>query len=515
MSINEQDDSTSKVIDILHRGLIKLSMISEGQDETLDQHLQELRKALKKQQLNAVDVLINTLSEYVVDLEKSQSSDAAQIRAVFRELASDWLTFSLDKKLQQYISDYLAGLPAQFFSASDFLPALQSLQDIQSAALQQLQQDQQSILGRLFSKKQLPPTQDPVYIDVFDEKKTSVDFDYAELLSGLIDALKPYYPDEEQFLLARKRFAEKRIQDSVSLIQQFSGCVQYVFQNSSSSFTQYLDGVSRELGELNRWLQHNKGVDDIHEKRRQDWHQTFHQTMAQFEAEAANSSSVDALKNCVQQQIAHLRSSLSDLRQVDKDQQQLSYLLDSLVQKVKDLEAEAEVNRAQLAQQKYRANHDALTGLPNRYAFEDRFALELQRFVRFDRPSVLAIFDIDHFKAINDEHGHTAGDRVIKVIGNLIAKRLRKVDFFGRYGGEEFVAILPETDIHQAERLLNKIREAIAKLAFNYKERSLRITISIGATSFLKDDSQSALFERADAALYSAKHEGRNCVKIN
>src|SRR5690606_34574310 len=100
-----------------------------------------------------------------------------------------------------------------------------------------------------------------------------------------------------------------------------------------------------------------------------------------------------------------------------------------------------------------------------------------QRWRRYKHPLTLAICDLDHFKKINDSLGHQAGDRVLKVISRSIAKRLRQVDFFGRYGGEEFVVIMPETNSEQACSVLEKIRIAIAETAFNYKGQPLPITL--------------------------------------
>src|SRR5690606_16056121 len=117
---------------------------------------------------------------------------------------------------------------------------------------------------------------------------------------------------------------------------------------------------------------------------------------------------------------------------------------------------------------------------------------------------------IDYFKNINDSYGHQAGDRVIKVIGRSIANRLREVDFFCRYGGEEFVAVLPETDSHTALGVLDKVREAIAETAFNYKDQPMIITLSVGITEFKTGDTLDTAFDRADQALYTAKSSGRN-----
>lgn len=158
--------------------------------------------------------------------------------------------------------------------------------------------------------------------------------------------------------------------------------------------------------------------------------------------------------------------------------------------------------------------HDPLTELPNREAYNERARAEVSRWQRYQRPLTIAIIDIDHFKNINDSFGHQAGDRVIKVIGRSIAKRLREVDFFCRYGGEEFVALMPETSVETALVVVNEIREAIAKSAFNYKNQSLSISISVGLTEFAAGDDLASAFERADKALYRAKTQGRNRCEV-
>lgn len=188
--------------------------------------------------------------------------------------------------------------------------------------------------------------------------------------------------------------------------------------------------------------------------------------------------------------------------------------LNTLGEKIKTMETEAEKNRSSLEQQRYKALHDPLTELPNREAYNERAKAELQRWERYNRALTIAVFDIDNFKRINDNHGHQAGDRVIKVIGRSIAKRLREVDFFCRYGGEEFVALMPETSGEIALGVLEKIREAIAGAEFNYKEQPLTITVSIGIYEFKPGDNLDAAFERADRALYNAKAAGRNLCRL-
>lgn len=182
-------------------------------------------------------------------------------------------------------------------------------------------------------------------------------------------------------------------------------------------------------------------------------------------------------------------------------------------ERVTQLEAQAQKLQTQLQAEQQVAMMDALTKVPNRLAYDKRIAEELQRFNRFDQPTCLAAWDVDHFKKINDTWGHAAGDRVLQSVADVLKKRARVTDFFGRYGGEEFVMILPGTTLADALKILDDLRTAISGLGLHFKGTPVPLTASCGVTQFIKDDSADSAFERADKALYRAKQEGRNrCV---
>jgi diguanylate cyclase len=179
-----------------------------------------------------------------------------------------------------------------------------------------------------------------------------------------------------------------------------------------------------------------------------------------------------------------------------------------------ELEAETQNLRQQLSEARFLANTDTLTGVPNRAAFERYVAAEFARWQRNPQPLTLLIWDIDHFKNINDNFGHQAGDKTLKVIGQLLAKRIRQTDFMARYGGEEFVMLMTGTGVDQALALADTLREDLAKQKFHAGTKPLAITISCGLTQFQEGDDPGKVFRRADAALYQAKQEGRNRCKI-
>ncbi len=154
---------------------------------------------------------------------------------------------------------------------------------------------------------------------------------------------------------------------------------------------------------------------------------------------------------------------------------------------------------------------DVLTGIYNKGKFNDVLDTELKKVRRYKRPMGLILFDIDHFKQINDTFGHQVGDYVLKTIADIIKKNIRDTDIFARWGGEEFVILAPETEINGLKMLAEKLRKAIENHSF---EKVKKITASFGITEAIPEDTTDTIVKRADEALYLAKEKGRNRVEI-
>ncbi len=172
---------------------------------------------------------------------------------------------------------------------------------------------------------------------------------------------------------------------------------------------------------------------------------------------------------------------------------------------------EVERRRAQLD---VLATSDELTGVHNRRQFLVLADREWARCRRYKLTAALLMVDVDHFEDINDEHGRTAGDRVLREIARAVGETLRQPDLCGRFGGEEFIVFLPHADMLGALDAAERIRERIAKLNFEWRGQSVSVTVSIGMVALdLSHDSLSALIQDADEALCAAKEAGRNCVR--
>lgn len=160
------------------------------------------------------------------------------------------------------------------------------------------------------------------------------------------------------------------------------------------------------------------------------------------------------------------------------------------------------------------ATTDPLTGVNNRRKFLETSERELARCERYNHPLCLLMLDADHFKSVNDNHGHDVGDKVLKLLSDICVHELRDVDVFGRFGGEEFVAALPETSIKTALEVAERLRDSLASVEVPVSGGApLKFTVSIGIAERTKDDKTvHDLLKRADAALYQAKESGRNKV---
>lgn len=201
-------------------------------------------------------------------------------------------------------------------------------------------------------------------------------------------------------------------------------------------------------------------------------------------------------------------------QQLMQGQRQLARQLTQLQQQLADAQAQNERLSQELQHARTLSLTDELTGLPNRRAFLQRIEEEIGRVKRHPSPLTLAIIDIDHFKQINDVYGHAIGDVVLRAYASCIQSAFRRHDHVARFGGEEFVVLLPNTTIEGAIKALTKIHTGIASHAVQTASGTLSLpTFSAGVASYRAEQSVAEFIERADRALYRAKQSGRNRIE--
>ena len=235
----------------------------------------------------------------------------------------------------------------------------------------------------------------------------------------------------------------------------------------------------------------------------------------QLRLTAESTSDIATLRQQLTARLDAISSHLTDFR--SREETRVRTYRDRVTRmrtRIAVLERESRSLQESLREEQRMAMIDALTGIPNRAAYDDRIEQEHKRWKRFARPVSILAWDIDRFKTINDAYGHKAGDKVLRVIGQHLARHVRDTDFVGRYGGEEFVMLLVGTDPAEALTVAEKIRLEVSQLGFHFHDRPVSITACCGITAFQGDDTPDAAFDRADRALYQAKDAGRNCCIV-
>lgn len=159
------------------------------------------------------------------------------------------------------------------------------------------------------------------------------------------------------------------------------------------------------------------------------------------------------------------------------------------------------------------STHDLLTGLANRRLLSERLRGELERSLRSETSLTVAMVDIDHFKHINDAYGHDIGDRVLQAIATAMQDSVREYDLCGRWGGEEFLLLLPATDRERGQGVVERVQAAVQAMAFPDLQPALKVSVSIGVASLIPGESVDGLIKRADDALMRAKRDGRDRVE--
>jgi len=353
----------------------------------------------------------------------------------------------------------------------------------------------------------LPDSPEPAFSVVADRVEAT--------LGSLLDSL--HLPEQHQPQLQTLRARIQHglnwyelvpvLDDLAMLMIAFSDQGQRDFENYLQTLNERLTAMQENL--LAAHQGHNEGRDAA-----QALDAELREQVGGLQDSMRQATDLTSLKQVVEARLDGLLTTVDTYRQQRSEQEQkLGERLQQLVSRVGSLEQAARGLRGHLEEQRQKALQDPLTGLPNRAAWNERLELEFARWQRYGGDLLLAVLDVDHFKRVNDGYGHLAGDRVLKIIGSELHKRLRKTDFIARFGGEEFVVLLPNTPYEAGLQLMESLRDSIGSCPFHFKGERVAITLSAGLTAFSEGDSTERAFERADSALYRAKDSGRNRVE--
>jgi diguanylate cyclase len=222
----------------------------------------------------------------------------------------------------------------------------------------------------------------------------------------------------------------------------------------------------------------------------------------------------NASQNISESLIAQENLNLEDASNAYEEIEKLKKINLSLKMNLEKAMRNIDLERESLEKIKVKVYRDSLTGLYLREYLQVKLKENLYYMERYGRIFSLFMIDVDDFKDINDKFGHQIGDNVLWQIGNLIKKNIRSSDIPVRYGGDEFVILMPETDINSAKKVAEKFTDKMSKVIFKKKDEEFKVTFSIGLTCVRKDDTLDSIMERVDAALYSSKRSGKNSITV-
>jgi diguanylate cyclase len=550
---------------ILHRAILNLSAAAEGYDKGLDERLDAIRVSVKNNDVSAFDRMLKSLPRVTEEVDKREQEQWKEINKSLANIADHIHKQSPDANVKPAVKHFKKQLPKDASPIpATFKRLLQQLIDLQQLALSvSPNKSSSSFLGKLFKDKEENITEDeqaslnenteaeqvenvttenddisiegePVELETIEERfdrKRSLPESLLENISE--DQLPKQVPDKVSVILielldhfktvpAAKNKAQKareRIENGIRwfelapTLEDIRDFVLQAYIGADQDYRDYLEHIYGELSEILEALGISIETEEKFRKAADHFHSSVNDEMNTIRQALNENEDINQLKSAVESHVHQLQLALNNYQQqstLPNETDSLAIQLQTLVSKVQEMEQNEEEIRQRLEAEKKRALTDPLTGLANREAYGERVHQEFLRWQRYGHPLTLAVIDIDFFKKFNDTYGHQTGDKVLKIVANSVVKKLREVDFMARFGGEEFVILLPETTAPNALKTLDRIREALAKAPFRFKEEKVSITVSIGISEFKDNDTAEDVFARADEALYKAKEGGRN-----
>lgn len=353
----------------------------------------------------------------------------------------------------------------------------------------------------------LPSSPEPSY--------SSVAAHIEQTLLGLLDDLtlsEHFRPQVEDMQLRLKHGLNWY--ELLPILDDMAVLMLAINNGGQQEFGTYLKQLNERLESFQSHLQAASEDHAEDQSTARDLNDQLREQVGGLQSSVQDASDLPSLKRVLDNRLEALLGTM-DHYQLKRDarEREVASRLQGLAARVASMEQEALGFRTHLEEQRQKALIDPLTGLPNRAAWGERLEQEMARWQEEKNSLLVCILDLDHFKRINDGYGHLAGDKVLKIVANVFSKRLRANDFLARFGGEEFVMLLPATPPATGLTLLDEMRAAVESCPFHFKGERVTITVSIGLTAFRPGERSDTAIKRADQALYKAKENGRNRIE--
>ncbi len=485
-----QERNAAESVPRLQRGILRLALGFHGQNAELDAKLKQLGVMIRGGQRDgSLQQLIDEIVDTIVSLniERKPSSGAATATT------PDFLTHFLDH--MEAPEKLLVEVDAVKRALSEKRETAAALAAIERAA-GEFSKD----LGRSEATGTAVRSMRRCLAEMLERMPVS------RALSGDAAGIK------RSLEAAREPAAFKPCADAIAALVIR---LREELQAELDTLAEFLRGTSRRLLEFEQMMDRSREHYAEHSADAMQLSNTVMYGISGMKEEIAIADDLETLKASVSSRLDGIDQSLTTFMvSQSKRAGEATEAFERMTSKLKDLETQAEQLRGDLEQQHARILIDPLTGVLNRAGYNEMAAKQYARWKRYGGSLSLAVIDLDLFKDINDRYGHSAGDRVLATVASKLVELIRESDVLCRYGGEEFVLLLPETGIVDGAGLLEKLRSSIELCPFRHKDTPVRVTMSCGITQFSGNDNLDDVFERADKAMYQAKAAGRNRICI-
>lgn len=481
--------------------ITRLSSFYEGIDGDIDKELQVLRSHLAgNPNFTLATVSMSKVSKLLMTnqntLKKITSSQTQQMHEDIKELQK---IEGLPANLCKDATDLLISLNQPVSSTMSLYSLLLRTYELQKNALYSPLDNEEENITAAFSSD---PETKKLRQTILDE------------LSQLVETYSISNPEDANIASLRERIAMGL--NDAELLHSCLVVIRLMVKDSMTEATatgRVIQHLEQSLSLLDQNV--NDSI-DMSEQSFEAQKATRKQLKSAIDTigEAVNQSeSLETLKNQAQTHLEKMNSTLDEREIAEKAEQAgLMSLLTRMQSQLVSLQKQTHFYRKKLKQQRMSIYTDPLTKVPNRMAYNERSAKEWQQSQTKGTPLSIALVDVDHFKRINDQYGHAAGDKTLQVIARHLKGQLEQSEFIARWGGEEFVILFPNSALTAIESRLDTIRASLSKLPFKFKQERVTVTVSIGATQCQQQEELEKAFERADNYLYDAKKAGRNCV---
>lgn len=518
--------------ELLKRGLLRISIAGDGITPTLDKQLKALRSALRSDApAHLLPELLPELERLVLAADDERQERLKLISASLRTLARQLQNHTDAAATNSLLRDLVKRIDQPLHYTSTLPVLLDELATLQGQILDGPMPPasaRKGLFSRLFRSPAghgsppadatpLPASDAAPVVGVLsgeEQRYSNVAAHIETILLGLLGELRVL--DEQRPRCDRLR--EQITQglnwyELAAVLDELSGLVLAGQQSRQTEFEAYLKQLNTRLAQFQGNLEQAQTAYSGSAASGAELEGTIREQVANLHEDVRSSEDLNALKANVEAKLDALLSNVDQARLMrEQREEEVAAHLGTMVERIQVMELEAQTFRSHLEQQSLRAMLDSLTGLANRAGLQKRMEEEYERWQRYGGQLLLAVLDVDHFKQINDRFGHLAGDKVLRLIAQQLSRRLRKTDFIGRFGGEEFVLLMPGTSLEQGKDVLEQLRLDIRDCPFHFKNDRVTVTISLGYTAFSHGDKLEQVFDRADQAMYKAKQQGRDRV---